>query len=650
MKKINITLLAVICISACTVNNRASKQPSPLTQTAKNTALTHLNFSDRRDFERAEKGFIATLQNTKITDSSGKVVYDFGAYDFLQDNRSATVNASLWRQSELVAKHGLFKVTDGIYQVRGFDLSNITFIEGKSGWIVVDPLISKETAAAALSLVERELGKRKISAVLFTHSHVDHFGGVKGLVTADDIATGTEIVAPIGFTRETVSENILAGNTMTRRASYMFGSLLPKSANGNVGVGLGQGISSGNPGLLRPTIEITENISSIVIDGVTFEMILALGAEAPTEFMFFLPEFKAFCQAEEINHTLHNLYTPRGAQVRDGRKWSEYIDQVITRFGPRTEVSFGSHHWPVWGNDNVIDFWSGQRDLYRYIHDQTLRLANHGYTMHEIPSRLKLPAGIASSFANRGYYGTVSHNSKAQYQLYFGYFDGNPAHLDPLEPVVAAQKYVEYMGGSKAILARAKKDFARGEYQFVATALNHLVFAQPQNNTASTLLADTYEQLGYRAESGAWRNFYLTGAKELRDGIKDLPTPRTNGPDFIKAIPLDLYFDFLAVRLNGPKAADKQWRFNFEITDKAEKSLLIVSNGTLHHRANSFDENANASIYMTRDTLDQLNMQTKTLAELVQDGSIEINGDIKALQSFFSMLDNFEFWFEIVKP
>jgi len=650
MKIITLVIFVLLGGISCSTNKLPPSEDLAIQKIARSISTAELDYSDVRDFELAERGFIATLENTKITDENGKLVYDFGAYDFLSGAAPASVNASLWRQSQLVAKHGLFKVTDRIYQVRGFDLSNITFIAGDSGWIVVDPLISKEAAAAALSLVERELGKRPISAVLFTHSHLDHFGGVKGIISEQDVVNGTKIIAPIGFTRETVSENILAGNTMTRRASYMFGSLLSKSANGNVGVGLGQAISSGTPGLIRPTIEITEDTDSLLIDGVTFEFLLALGAEAPTEFMFFLPELNAFCQAEEINHTLHNLYTPRGAQVRDGRKWSEYIDQVITQFGPRTEVSFGSHHWPVWGNQEIISFWSGQRDLYRYIHDQTLRLANHGYTMHEIPERLALPSGIASSFANRGYYGTVSHNAKAQYQLYFGYFDGNPANLNPLEPTAAASKYVEYMGGAEEILRKAEKDFSRGEFQFVATALNHLVFAQPNNTAASALLANTYEQLGYAAESGSWRNFYLSGAKELRDGIKDLPTPRSASPDFIKAIPLDLYFDLLAVRLNGPKAAQHNWRFNFELSDTAEKALLIVSNGTLHHRANTADATADASITMTRAALDQLNLKTKSMPELIQEGAIKMDGNVKALQSFFSLLDDFEFWFEIVKP
>ncbi len=647
MKKTLIFCFCITLVSACTTTNN---QDDALAPVIASSSLKQLDFSDRRDYEQADRGFIATLIDTKILGENGNIVYDIGAYEFLKGDAPASVNASLWRQSQLVSKHGLYKVVDGIYQVRGFDLSNITFIEGKSGWIIVDPLITKETAHAALKLVEQELGKRRISAVLFTHSHLDHYGGVRGLISEEDIANGTEVIAPEGFTRETISENILAGNQMGRRASYMFGSLLPKNPRGQVGVGLGQALSSGTPGLIQPTIEITEATDELVIDGVNFEFMLALEAEAPTEFMFFLPDFNAFCQAEEINHTLHNMYTPRGAKVRDGRRWSQYIDQVITRFGDRTDVSFGSHHWPVWGNSEILDFWAGQRDLYRYIHDQTLRLANHGYTMHEIPPLLNLPDGIASSFANRGYYGTVSHNSKAQYQLYYGYFDGNPANLDPLAPTAAATKYVEYMGGASSLLKKAQQDFDNGEYRFVATALNHLVFAQPDNKAASNLLADSYEQLGFMAESGSWRNFYLTGAAELRRGVMDLPTPRTSSPDMVRAIPLDLYFDTLAVRLNGPRAANNDWRFNFKLTDTNENALLIISNGTLHHRLNVTDDNATATLTMTRVALDQLNLGSKTFAQLAEEKLLNVSGDAKALQSFFGLLDEFEFWFEIVRP
>jgi len=530
----------------------------------------YLDLDDTTDQENAERGFIASFEETVVKTEAGGLVYDFGAYEFLKETAPNTANPSLWRQSALNAKHGLFKVMDGIYQVRGYDVSNITFIRGETGWIVVDPLITKEVAARAKELVDRELGVLPVTGVVFTHSHLDHYGGVRGLISESDIENGTEIIAPDGFVRETVSENILAGNAMGRRASYMFGNLLPKSAEGQIGVGLAQTISSGTPGLLYPTINVDHTGQSVSVDGVEMEFILTLDAEAPSEFMFYLPQFKAFCQAEIINHTFHNMYTPRGAKVRDGRRWSKYIDEAIYIYGDKTNVSFGSHNWPVWGKENALDLWSGQRDLYRYVHDQTLRLANQGHTMHEIPELLDMPDGIAKSFSNRGYYGTISHNSKAQYQ-------------------------------------------------------------------------------GYMAESGSWRNFYLTGASELRNGIRDLPTIRTTSPDMVRAIPLDLYFDMLAVRMNGPAAAQSDFNINFQLTDTKQSALLLVSNGTLHHRLGQSDNDA-PTIKLTRPALDQLNQKQKTFAELVKEGAASIEGDATVARRFFSLIEEPEFWFEIVRP
>lgn len=609
----------------------------------------YLDMQDRTDFDNAARGFIASFEDTKIRNEAGGIAYDFGAYDFLDGPAPDTANPSLWRQSQLVSKHGLFKVTEGIYQIRGYDLSNITFIKGDTGWIVVDPLITKETAARAKALLDRELGVFPITAIVYTHSHLDHYGGVRGLISERDVENGVQIIAPDGFVLETVSENILAGNAMGRRASYMFGSLLPKQADGQIGVGLGPTISSGTPGMIYPTINVDHTGQTVTIDGLKMEFILALDAEAPSEFMFYLPKYKAFCQAEIINHTFHNLYTPRGAKVRDGKKWSKYIDEAIYLYGDETEVSFGSHHWPVWGAENAKKLWKGQRDLYRYVHDQTLRLANQGHTMHEIPDLLNLPDGIAKSFANRGYYGTVSHNSKAQYQLYFGYFDGNPANLDPLGPVATGKKFVEYMGGADNIITKAKADFDKGEFRYAATALNHIMFAQPDHQQAANLLADTYTQLGYMAESGSWRDFYLTGAVELRNGVMNLPTVRTSSPDMIRAIPLDLYFDLLAVRLNGPKAAKKDRRLNFELTDTNEKALLIISNGALHHRMGQMD-GAAPTLRLTRAALDQLNLKQKTFVTLLKEGSLSIDGNPLAVKSFFGLIEEPEFWFEIVRP
>ncbi len=638
--------------SAVSDNVAPVLEASETTRSANAAVRDYLNFEDRADFDAASRGFIASLPEGVIPGSTDLPAYQYDGHNFLDEDYSDTVNPSLWRQGQLNAKHGLFEVVPGIYQVRNYDLSNVTFIEGETGWIVVDPLITRETADYALKLVNQELGERPISAVLYTHSHIDHYGGVRGIISEEDVAAGTQIIAPIGFTRETVSENILAGNAMSRRASYMFGSLLPKNAQGNVGVGLGQGISSGMPGMIPPTLIVDRTGQTEIIDGIEFEFMLTLGAEAPAEFMFYLPKWKAFCQAEIINRTLHNMYTPRGAKVRDGRLWAQYIDEAIYTYAEKSDVSFGSHHWPTWGSDDITEFWEGQRDLYRYIHDRTLYLANQGYTIHEIPELMNLPDGIAKSFYNRDYYGTVSHNSKAQYQLYFGYFDGNPANLNPLGPVEAGKKFVDYMGGADNVIAKAKDDYDNGEYRFAATALNHVVFAEPDNQKAADLLANVYTQMGYMAESGSWRNFYLTGAQELRGGIAELPTPQTGSPDMVKALPLDLFFDLMAVRLNAEKAIGKDMRLNFRISDTGETTLLILSNGTLHHRMGQKDDEA-PTFSITSGGLIALNTNQKTAQELTAEGLIEVSGSLSqklAVRDFFSLIDVFPFWFEIVRP
>ena len=658
-KAILATLFLAACQSETTIAPSITETPTANTleasasvKTTNQSVAGYLDFSDRGDFEAAERGFIASFPEGTIPGLTDLPAYDYGAFEFLEGAAPDTVNPSLWRQGQLNAKHGLFEVVPGIYQVRGYDLSNVTFIQGDTGWIVVDPLITKQTAEFAMKLVNQELGERPISAVIYTHSHIDHYGGVRGIISEADVAAGTQIIAPIGFTRETVSENILAGNAMSRRASYMFGSLLPKNPEGQVGVGLGQGISSGMPGMIAPTVIVDRTGQTETIDGVEMEFILTLGAEAPAEFMFYLPKWKAFCQAEIINRTLHNMYTPRGAKVRDGRLWSQYIDEAIYMYADKSDVSFGSHHWPTWGSKDITEFWEGQRDLYRYIHDRTLYLANQGYTMHEIPELMDLPDGIGQSFYNRNYYGTVSHNSKAQYQLYFGYFDGNPANLDPLGPVEEGRKFVDYMGGASNVIDKARADFDKGEYRFAATALNHVVFAQPDNQEAADLLADAYTQLGYMAESGSWRNFYLTGAQELRGGIAKMPTPQTGSPDMVKSLPLDLFFDLMAVRLNGPKAIGEDMHLNFEISDKDEKALLILSNGTLHHRMGQVDEDA-PTFSITSAGLVMLNTKQKTSQALMSDGEIEVTGSLAqkvSVKNFFDLIEEPGFWFEIVRP
>ncbi|MBL4871648.1 MAG: MBL fold metallo-hydrolase [Robiginitomaculum sp.] len=610
-----------------------------------------LDFTDRRDFEAADRGFIATMESGEILDADGNVVTSMKAYDFLKQEAPATVNPSLWRQSQLNAKHGLYEVMDGIYQVRGFDLSNMTIIRGDKSWIIVDPLITKEAASAALALANKHLGERRVSAVIFTHSHLDHYGGIRGIVSAEDVQSGkVKIIAPHGFTRETVSENILAGNQMTRRAGYMFGMFLPKSPEGHIGSGLGQGISRGTSGLIPPTHNITETGETLTIDGVEIIFQMAPGAEAPEEFMFYLPQFKAFSQAEEMSRNQHNLLTPRGAQIRNGLVWSKHIDKTIQMFGSDIDVSFGSHHWPTWGNSEVINFFEKQRDTYRYIHDQTLRLANHGGTMIEIAEQLKLPKSLASEFYNRGYYGTVNFNSKAQYQLYYGWFDGNPAHLNPLPPEEDAIASVRYMGGSASILDKAKADYNKGNYRLVASVLNKVMFAEPDNEDAAQLLANTYRHLGYAAESGPWRDFYLTGAQELTGPLpKDIPI-NTVSADMIDNLPLDLFFDLMAVKLNGPKAEGLDMKINFAFTDTGNKAALHLKNSVLNTRMGSQYEDANATIKLARADLNRIMLKQTDFRTLMKSGDIVVDGSLADMDKFMKLQDDFEYWFNIIRP
>ena len=641
-------MLRTLFVSAALLASPAFAQDiSPFVTERHAAAEAQLDFADTRDVERALKGFVATLDDWPVPGPEGspRPAWDPTQFGFLSGERPATVHPALWRQSQLNAMHGLFEVADGIWQVRGFDLSNMTVLRGETGWIVIDPLITRETAAAALRLVNRELGERPVSAVIFTHSHVDHYGGVRGVI--GDKFDG-EIVAPANFVVESVSENVLAGNAMARRASYMFGGLLPKGPQGDVGSGLGPGISTGTPGILEPTISVEDDVETHVVDGVELEFMLTLGAEAPSEFMIYQPGKRAFHQAEIINHTLHNLYTPRGAKVRDGRLWSTYIDAAIQRYADRTDVSLGSHHWPVWGGDDVRALWEGQRDLYRVIHDQTLRLANRGHTINEIPALIRLPDSVSSRFANRGYYGTLSHNSRAQYQLYYGYFDGNPANLDPQTPVEEARQFVDYGGGAQAVLDKARADHEAGAVKRAVTALNHLVFAEPDNRDAANALAEAYTQMGYAAESGPWRNFYLTGAQELRSGIAPLPVPSSVNPDTIRAVPTTMIFDLMAVRLDPAKAVDGR-SVNVVMTDTAERAHLFVSGGALHHRMGASDADS-PTLRITRTGFDRLNLKQTTLLKLMAGGEAKLSGNPLRLRAFFNQFEEPPFWFEIVRP
>jgi alkyl sulfatase BDS1-like metallo-beta-lactamase superfamily hydrolase len=623
------------------------------TRAANAAVLDDLPFGDRADLEHATRGRLEPLPAV-VTTADGRPVWDSHRFDFVEGEAPPTVNPSLWRQEELNSVAGLFEVVDGIYQVRGLDLSNISFVRGETGWIVLDPLITAEVAAAALELVNAHVERRPVTAVVFSHSHADHFGGVRGVCAAEDVAAGrVRIVAPEGFTFEAVSENVMAGNAMTRRASYMYGNLLQPSPTGQVGAGLGKTTSTGTFGLLQPTDLIGAADTSIVLDGVELRTLYTPDTEAPAEFVFLLPAWRALWTAEVVTHVQHNLYTLRGAQVRDALGWSKAIDTMIAEFGEDTDVVFASHHWPTWGHEASLTLLRAQRDTYRYLHDETLRLANHGSTMLEIAEELELPPALSRTWSSRGYYGSVNHNVKAIYQRYLGFFDGNPANLHPHPPVEAARRYVAYMGGADAILERARVDHEAGDDRWVAEVVKHVVFAEPGNQAARDLLADALTQLGYRAESGPWRNFYLTGAKELRDGVVVLPTPTTTSPDIVAAMPTGLILDYLAIRLNHPKATHLAGTVSLRLTDVDERFLLEVSNGVLHHRplAPDVEVAADATITTTRAWLHDLLAQDDPAAAMASgDGGVRIEGDPSALLAVFGALDEFPFWFDIVAP
>jgi alkyl sulfatase BDS1-like metallo-beta-lactamase superfamily hydrolase len=630
----------------------STPKPASAATLAANAALAaRLPRDDSQDFADARRGFIATVPDGRIVDAAGRVFWDMGAFAFEAGDAPCpdTVNPSLWRQARLNAIHGLFEVTPGLYQVRGFDLSNISFVEGKTGWIVIDPLISAETAAAALTLLRREKGERPVSAVIYTHSHVDHYGGVKGVISDADIAAGLTIIAPEGFLEAAVSENVLAGNAMSRRATYMYGALLPRDATGHVDAGLGKTVSTGSVSLVPPTLSIRETGERHVVDGVEILFQVTPDTEAPAEMNFFFPKLGALCMAENCSCHLHNIYTPRGAQVRDAKAWSFYIDEALRLYGDDTEVLFASHHWPRWGRRRAENFLSVQRDLYKYIHDQTLRLANHGLTPLEIAEEIALPPTLASQWHTRGYYGTLNHNAKAVYQRYLGWFDGNPANLHKHPPVEAGRRYVDLAGGAEALLAKARSAYDAGDYRWTAELANHLVFADPADTEARALQADALEQMGYQAESGPWRAFYLTGAMELRHPRPAAAQPRQGAAGQLRALPADQLLDSLSVRLNGPRAGASQWPLNLAFTDTGETFALMLENAVLRHRAGALP--AAPTVTLTRAVLVDLITGQTTFDDALAKGEVTAKGDgATDFADLLDLLDRFDFWFEIVAP
>jgi alkyl sulfatase BDS1-like metallo-beta-lactamase superfamily hydrolase len=613
--------------------------------------LSELPFANRQDYIDAERGFIASLPDATIQNDAGRQVWSMAGYAFLKDEEApATVNPSLWRQSQLNCRHGLFEVIPGIYQIRGFDISNMTLIEGSTGVIVIDPLVSAETARAGVELYFQHRGKRPVAAIIYTHSHTDHWGGVKGVITQDDADSGrVPVIAPEGFVEAIAQENVLAGTAMVRRAQYQFGPLLPKGPKGQVDAGLGKTLSSGSVTLIAPTDLINHDLETRVVDGVEIVFLMAPDSEAPAEMHMFYPAFKCLNMAENTVHNFHNLLPFRGAEVRDSRAWSRYIDIALATFGDKSDVLIGQHHWPVWGNGAIKSYLGKQRDLYKYVHDQTLRLINHGHTPNEIAELLELPDSLAQEWYARGYYGTVRHNAKAIYQKYLGWYDGNPAHLDPLPPAEAARKYIDYIGGFDVALTKAKADFANGEYRWVAEIANHLVFADPANDEARQLAADAYEQLGYLSEAATWRNSYLFAAHELRNGVTQMAS-RGVAPDALAALPLDTFFDLLAVRLNGLKAVGKTAVLNWVFTDTGQVYVLNLENCALTHRSGQRAAHADATLTLTRHTLNAIMLTQTTFPEAVGAKKITIEGNPAKLLELLSLFDVFSPSFAIVEP
>ncbi|WP_316231334.1 alkyl/aryl-sulfatase [Bradyrhizobium sp. SZCCHNR1051] len=628
------------------------KEASAAVSAAQQALLEALPFGDTADFDDAARGFLGTIDQAKVATAQGRTVWSLAPYGFLDAEQAPpTVNPSLWRQAKLNMHHGLFEVVPGVYQVRGLDIANMTLIEGDTGVIVVDTLTSIEGAQAALELYYQHRGVRPVTAVMFTHTHTDHWGGARGVVDDDALASGrVPLIAPNLFIEHAVSENIIAGPAMLRRAQYQFGPLLAKGPKGHVDCGLGKTMAAGAVALLRPTDLIMATGDTRTIDGLTFEFQMAPNSEAPAEMHFFVPRYGLLNLAENCTHNFHNLLPFRGADVRDALAWSKYLGEALQLWGGKAEVMCGQHHWPIWGASRVDGMIREQRDLYKFAHDQTVRLMNHGLTASEIAEQIRLPRSLEGAWHARGYYGHIRHNVKAIYQKYLGWYDANPVNLDPLPPVEAGRKYVSYMGGAEALLARASADFANGEFRFVAQAVGHLVFAEPDNAEARALLADTLEQLGYAAESATWRNAYLFGAQELRQGMPEVPARPGLPRETLAALRTEQLWDVLGVRLNGPKAEGKHIVLNWTFNDTGERFVLTLQNCALTYAVGVQASTADAGFTLARSTLDAVIAKATSFPEAVAAGKISFAGNPMRLAELMSLMDEFPRMFEIVEP
>jgi alkyl sulfatase BDS1-like metallo-beta-lactamase superfamily hydrolase len=632
------------------VSDAAPSPVSAATRATIDAAASDLPWDDDQDFDDAEHGFVGRREERQIHSADGRLVWDLDAYRFLDGPAAETANPSLWRQGQLLIKDGLFEVVPGIYQLRGFDLSVMSVVEGETGVIVIDPLISRETAEAAFELYTRHRGERPVVAMIYTHSHIDHFGGVKGIITDDDVTSGrTQVIAPAGFMDYAVSENVYAGTAMARRAGYMYGAALPKGPAGQIGTGLGQTTSLGEPTLIAPTVDITHTGQELVVDGVRIEFQITPGTEAPAEMNFYFPDHRALCSAENTSHTLHNILTIRGAEVRDARAWAAYLTETIDRWGEHLDVVFASHHWPTWGRERAVAFLEAQRDLYAYLHDQTLRFMNQGYVGAEIAELIELPPALEAQWHTHGYYGSVSHNVKAIYQRYMGWYDANPAHLWTHPPVEAAVRYVAAMGGADAAVAEARRAFDEGDHRWAAEVLNHVLFADETNAEARALQADTFEQIGFGAENGTWRNAFLSGAHELRHGQFGTPTSST-APDVVGALTVEQLFGAVGTRIDGPRAWDERLLVNWVITDEDAVHVTELRNGVLIHRRVAEPVTDHTTFHLTRPALIGAVTGTLDVLAALADGTIVCDGDPGVLGRLVGVVGPVDADFAIVTP
>ena len=642
--------LILSVMPAAIADDTQQKPASAATQQAHLQALKQLPSNFDQGYLDATRGFIGAFPTAQIKQSDGSLVWDTEQFEFIQGHAPDTVNPSLWEQEKLNNLHGLFKVTEGIYQIRGYDLANMTLVEGETGWIVIDTLVTEELAAQTLEFARTLLNSDKpISAVIYTHSHVDHFGGVRGVLpNYDPQQSDIAIIAPQGFMEHAIAENVLAGNAMTRRATYQFGHGLGYGQRSGVGSGLGKGVSRGTIGLIPPTITIAKTGERLVVDGIEIEFQLTNNAEAPAEMMFYFPQFKALCLAEIVTRHMHNVYTIRGAQARNALLWSKFINQALDLF-PAAEVAFGTHHWPVWGQQNIQQFLANQRDTYRFIHDRALHLANQGATMSEIGAADFFPQQLAADSNSRGYYGTLSHNMRGTYNYYLGYYDGNPTHLNPLTNAERAERFMQLFGGPEPILEAAAAAHQQGDYQWAVELLSHVIFLHSDHVPARQLQADAFEQLAYQAEAGTWRNAYLVAAHELRHGpIKAITS--TQGPDVLQGMSIELILDYLALRLNHLKTDGLVAKINIHFTDLSQVWALELSNSVLNNREGRVLPDADLTLRLTRPQFLGVILGQTTFADLLTKGTIQAEGDLAALTKIFAHIETFDTTFNIVIP